>query len=1068
MSRNTISNAKISRPELTDVYVRQRLIQALKPAPGRQASFVTSPAGWGKTTLLASYLDDTAQACIWYQIDTGDADPATFFYYLGMAARRASPRRRKPMPLLTTDHLPSIRAFARTFFEALFSRLKRPGCLVLDDYHHLPPESPLHELIRENLSLLPGNVQLIIASRQPPPPVFSMLIANRRMQLLGWNELKLTEPECRGILKLHGLAGPGQERITQLMETTDGWVAAVILLLQSGELEQLDMVILEQEFPEVMFDYFASEVFQRLDRETREFLLKTSILSQMTLQTSRALTGNKLAGKILSGLIRNNYFTYRLRGRQAVYEYHALFRRFLLSRARETFTQDQLRTLYLQAAELEKAEQHFDSAAELYAQVGDTDALEALVCEQAASLISLGRFSTLQEWIERIPAERRECSPWLQYWSANCVLPLDLAAALVLFESAFEQFQTHDDLRGVLMAWCGAVDTYIYRWDRFTQLDNWIAWLDAWVSRGSTFPNETIEGHVASSMAIALFYRQPYRNDLADWFDRAWSIAQRSKDPNLLVQTGFCYMEWNLRMGAFDKSRTMLDTLRPAINLNYVSPMLKIMLKHYEAGVRLLEANIEEGFAVLDEALELAEAADIHHQDYDLHSYKVYSALIMGDAEQGSVHLERVSAAMQGSPNLMRQGHYLYLRGWENFVRRNFKVAVEYCEATMEMGLESGCPFALIMPRIGLALSLFDNGQVAQAHQSIGQAVDEARRIGSPLFEYFALFAVAYFKLASGLDGGSLAALREALTLGRKNGFELSALWWHSEMLELMFTTALDAGIEPEFVQANIRCRKFVPEKPPLACRAWPWTLKVLAFGGVELIKDGQPLRFGRKTPKKPLELLKAIVALGGADVPESALIDALWPDSDGDTGRSAFSTTLKRLREIVDGELLTLADGRVSLDRRRCWTDVWAFEDLISRADAADKSGDSKTSIRLADDALALYRGHFLAAEVDASWAISTRERLRSRLLAMAGKVSLRLENGGLWREAVDWYQRGLEIDPLAEEFYQGLMRVYLQLGFRAEAVQTYQRCRQALSLSLGIEPGSATEKLYRQLTAG
>jgi len=166
MLRNTPFDAKISPPELPEVYVRRRLLQVLESAPGQRAIFVTAPAGYGKTTLLASYLETIERPSIWYRLDANDADPATFFYFLGLAARRVAPRRRQPMPLLTADHLPSLRAFARTFFEALFFHLGRTGCLVLDDYHLLPLESPLHVMIGESLSLLPKGIKRLSKNSQ--------------------------------------------------------------------------------------------------------------------------------------------------------------------------------------------------------------------------------------------------------------------------------------------------------------------------------------------------------------------------------------------------------------------------------------------------------------------------------------------------------------------------------------------------------------------------------------------------------------------------------------------------------------------------------------------------------------------------------------------------------------------------------------------------------------------------------------------------------------------------------------------------------------------------------------
>ncbi len=86
MSRNTLFDTKISRPELPEAHVRRRLLQALKPAPGQWAVFVTAPVSYGKTTLLASYLKTIDPPSIWYRLDASDTDPAAFFYYLSLAA----------------------------------------------------------------------------------------------------------------------------------------------------------------------------------------------------------------------------------------------------------------------------------------------------------------------------------------------------------------------------------------------------------------------------------------------------------------------------------------------------------------------------------------------------------------------------------------------------------------------------------------------------------------------------------------------------------------------------------------------------------------------------------------------------------------------------------------------------------------------------------------------------------------------------------------------------------------------------------------------------------------------
>jgi hypothetical protein len=121
------SLAKITRPRLKGILPRKRLFRLLDKSRDRPIIWVSGPPGSGKTSLIASYLDTRKLPCLWYQIDEGDADIATFFYYMGLAAKKALPRMRKPLPLLTAEYLPGMLTFTRRYFEELFGRLNPPS-----------------------------------------------------------------------------------------------------------------------------------------------------------------------------------------------------------------------------------------------------------------------------------------------------------------------------------------------------------------------------------------------------------------------------------------------------------------------------------------------------------------------------------------------------------------------------------------------------------------------------------------------------------------------------------------------------------------------------------------------------------------------------------------------------------------------------------------------------------------------------------------------------------------------------------------------------------------------------
>ena len=165
------SIAKISRPRVSGVLARERLFRLIDRSREQPVVWVSAPAGSGKTTLVSSYLDSRKLPSVCYQVDEGDADLATFFYYLGLAAKKAAPRYKHPLPLLTPEYRIGIPTVTRRFFENLCNRLKPPYCLVFDNYQTVTHDSMFHEIVKTGLSHLSEGLRAIVVSRNEPPAV---------------------------------------------------------------------------------------------------------------------------------------------------------------------------------------------------------------------------------------------------------------------------------------------------------------------------------------------------------------------------------------------------------------------------------------------------------------------------------------------------------------------------------------------------------------------------------------------------------------------------------------------------------------------------------------------------------------------------------------------------------------------------------------------------------------------------------------------------------------------------------------------------------------------------------
>ncbi len=303
--------------------------------------------------------------------------------------------------------------------------------------------------------------------------------------------------------------------------------------------------------------------------------------------------------------------------------------------------------------------------------------------------------------------------------------------------------------------------------------------------------------------------------------------------------------------------------------------------------------------------------------------------------------------------------------------------------------------------------------------------------------------------------------LREAFALGRQqNG--LPPFVAYRPSLARLCAEALESGIETDYVRDLIRRFRLEADPSLAEYEAWPRPLQVYVLGSLHILRDGEAVRFTGKAQKRPLELLTALIALGGTEVSQQALTEALWPDADGDAGQQAFATTLHRLRKLIGGDALRLQGGRLTLDPARAWVDAWALERKLERLEAVQ--GDAHRLRILAGELEALYRGPFLAGE-EAPWALSRRERLRSRFLRTLLAAAEHLSHLGKAEDALTAYWKVLEVEPLAESAYRGLMNLFLHLGRPAEGLAVYQQCRAQLSRRLNIAPSPPTEALRREL---
>lgn len=385
-----------------------------------------------------------------------------------------------------------------------------------------------------------------------------------------------------------------------------------------------------------------------------------------------------------------------------------------------------------------------------------------------------------------------------------------------------------------------------------------------------------------------------------------------------------------------------------------------------------------------------------------------------------------------------------FYQTWLHTKANDLQLAQQDAARAAALSIRLGLPHVLAWSAYASARTLPDTAPAATCRRQLAMARSAARRAGNELLLHLCRLAAALRALRRERRLAALRLARPGLLYLQRQGMLRPPLLDTAEIEGL--ASIRDSGNDPT---GTIMPATADPA-PESSRGSAPRAVEIHCLGRFSVRREGVPLHWSRKPPRKPLTLLKLLVACG----PEGALVnhiaDSLWPALDADRARKAMSTALYRLRSMLGEQAILLESGRMRIDARTVWVDLHAFE-------TAARSRDS------AQEALALYTGGFLADE-DEGWVVSARHRASELYRELVRARGEQLLVTGGWRAALALFHEGLAHDPLAEVFYQGALSACRAGGLRAEASAIYQRCRSELTAQLGLSPSDRTLAIYAE----
>ncbi len=1064
------SIVKISRPGNRGAYPRERLFDLLDGPGNQPLVWISAPAGFGKTTLVTSWLESRKLPCLWYNVDRGDSDVGSVFYYLGLAVEQSGTKNKNPLPLLSPEYLQEMGIFARRYFEDMFTRLEPPHVLVFDDYQEIGTKPEINNIICEGVAVTPPGMKTVIISRSDPPPSFSRYLANGSLIFITRDHMRLTLDESLAIMKT-GEKKIGKKTGELLYKRTQGWAAGLILITESRIKTGKD----EREWDRLelheIFDYFTSEIFEKTEPGVRELLMQTSFLTHFTPETVKELTGNPRSDEILLKLYRENSFISMDQKERSEYRYHPLFRNFLMARAEKKYEENELSDILRRSATLMLESDNIEDAAILLINGEEWEELAGLCLNNAHSLISQGRALTLGSWLEKIPDPILSGSGMLLYWLGVSRMTVDPAESRLLFEKASRLSEETSDITGTLLSASTAIDAIIIEWGDFTHLDRWIELLNSYLGPNSEDLPSEIQSRVTLSMAFALMIRRPQSTGLEDLISRAIYLSRDQGDINLRIQAYICAIIYYFWTGDQGKGRLLLEEIEDLANAPGAIPLLKLTWFWARSAKQMWDpaspwSELKEN---ITRALEYAEETGVHIWDHMFYGIAAYASIANGEMEEADGFLNNMKQIVDGK-RLHIESQYHYINAFNYYLQRASTMALAHAEASLKIAVETGFIFPQIHCQFLMVQILNQQEKREEALKYVEMGIKMSIETKSPIFHFMFLLSRARIDFSRGDEESGFSHLSEAFALGRERDY-YNLLWWYDsgEMSELC-EKGVEADMEPDYLRKLISVHRLWP-KGEKASEKWPWPIKIHTLGRFEIVIEGETLKSTGKVQQKPLALLKVLIALGGKEVPEEPVADTLWPDAEGDSAHKSFEMNLIRLRKLLgDKESLKLSGSRVTLNPRFCRVDTWDLENAITNSENAWISWsrgevEGTEAVELTDRVNSFYTPPFLPGDESYPWVLSFRERLTRRVLNLQVQCAGYYQSGKEWDKALIYLEKALMLDDLSEEIYQRIMISHLKNGNPSEAMRAYRRCRERLSAVLEINPSEKTEEIVHHL---
>ncbi|MDX1414854.1 MAG: BTAD domain-containing putative transcriptional regulator [Candidatus Promineifilaceae bacterium] len=1050
---------------------RSRITRQLLDAINYRLTVIQAGAGYGKSTSLAA-LKDTQYLLVWYQLHTDDADPLRFLFHLlhGFSSQIKGFSQRPIAQLERWNHLEQNLDW-QTIIQLLSNEISiadAPVLFVLDDSQLLQNLPETERIVRYLIGNAPPSLHVLLSTRIG----FGwdeMITWRARGQVLEISEqdLAFTVNEIHELYHCNYELPLSLEQCQMLNGKTEGW--AMILPLVWQKLRQGNASSIHQALEQLsgsasdLFLYLSQETWNQQSRDIRDFLLKTSILNELTADFCNCLCDKDDSIDILLSLREKGFFLYSIDSETM--RYHHLFRELL----QQQLSPEEARQLHRKAAECYLNREHeINAAIDHYLAAGEFEQGATLLADYGRQIIAQGLLETLSTWIGSIhPTLLMRFPSLLVYLGDIARLHSHFDEALGWYEEAEHHFRESKDLSGLGLALRGQARVYL----------------------------DTVNPHQAEAL-----------------LEEALRISDGEQDHESQARLLDLLAENRLNQGRTEEAKSLREKATVLRRHEHDEAALPLRLLLRTGQLNTVLTTLEH---MAKEEEQVPVQKPRAHRETLLLLSLVYSFLgeqerALEAAVEGTARGEKLGSLFVTAVGWMRQGHaWLLLKNRQGFEKAQFAYtqAIGISNEVQATRLKVEAYWGLVQvygfrAQIELALDTAAKG-ISTAEQVGDEWVAACIRVsmGASLVIAGETTSAAHwlkraydsFQECNDLHGQTVSRLWQCLLWNNihdstrlvRDLNQLLLLIRENDYDFLLFRKTLLGppdlrAIVPLLIQARELCEQgafanHLLDQIGLASLQFHpgYQLRIRSLGRFRVWQGQQELESRSWRRQKARQLFQLLLTYRRTMMHREQITEILWPDVKAESAARDFKVAYAALRRALEpnssrknvSAFLVRDGSRYGIrPEADLWFDVTEFDQQIAAGDRLLNT-DPQRAQQLYQSALSLYEGGYLQEFPYEEWADQERRRLLNRYLRTAERLGRSLIVQKKWDQAIGISHALLEQDNCWEPAYQMLIVSYAELGNRSEAIRTYLRCEQVLQSELDVSPSVVTSELYRNL---